>query len=354
MKQRYTLTECYEVLQVDPKTFRRWMEKANITPQVSKADDRVKYLTQEQLRELAEQHERELSEAVPTTAVALPPGAYKLLLDQVDELRDLVRQTHEESLAHTNNYVAHLEDLQRLYEREQQQHDRLAELVADQWRLMREHQQELAEQISREATVLSASVRDLEARLHTQELEMQRSQETSTSAREQLSAALREELSQHRAAIGTTLAEQKQKADQLAQMGHDLAARQTEALQRHWQQIAAAMERQARERDDALHTLNREVAADLAAFTGTMEQVETQVRTLMTSTEAAMITALGALKRDDKQDEQIARLSAQLAQEREERFALAEQVAQLVAPPPAQPPARPPGAGRTRKPGSRP
>jgi hypothetical protein len=350
MKQRYMLTECYEVLQVDPKTFRRWMEKANITPQVSKADDRVKYLTQEQLRELAEQHERELSEIGPATEVAMPPGAYKLLLDQVDELRVLAQQTHEEYLARTNEAVAHLEALRRLYEREQQQqHDRLAELISDQWRLMREHQQELTEQVSREATALSASVRDLEARLHTQEQEMQRSQETSASAREQLSAALREELSQQRAAVDTPLAEQKQKVEQLAQMVQDLAARQTEALHAHWQQLAAALSRQASERDDALHTLTTKVAADLAPITGMLEQVETQMRTLAASTEAATITAKGALKRDDKQDEQIALLTAQLAKEREERLALAA----LVAPPPAQPPARSRGAGRTHKQGNR-
>lgn len=64
MSKKFTLTECYELLQADPKTFRRWLKKAGIHEQVksqiSKADDRVKYLTQEQLEEIATLHERQL------------------------------------------------------------------------------------------------------------------------------------------------------------------------------------------------------------------------------------------------------------------------------------------------------
>jgi putative SOS response-associated peptidase YedK len=64
MSRKFTLTECYELLQADPKTFRRWLKKAGIHEQVksqiSKADDRVKYLTQEQLEEIAALHERQL------------------------------------------------------------------------------------------------------------------------------------------------------------------------------------------------------------------------------------------------------------------------------------------------------
>jgi hypothetical protein len=86
MNKRYTLTDCYELLQVDPKTFRRWIEKASITPQASKADDRIKYLTHEQLVELAELHERSLPETLPQQEAALAPGAYKLLLDQIEEV----------------------------------------------------------------------------------------------------------------------------------------------------------------------------------------------------------------------------------------------------------------------------
>ncbi len=46
-KKTYTFSECYQVLNVDPKTFRRWLEKAEIVPTVSRADSRVKFLTME-------------------------------------------------------------------------------------------------------------------------------------------------------------------------------------------------------------------------------------------------------------------------------------------------------------------
>src|SRR5712692_8541336 len=83
--KRYTLSECYELLQVDPKTFRGWLEKAGIMPQVSKADPRVKYLSEEQLRYLAQEHERSL-ERVRQGPEVIPPAAYKTLVDQVADL----------------------------------------------------------------------------------------------------------------------------------------------------------------------------------------------------------------------------------------------------------------------------
>ena len=138
-------TECYELLQADPKTFRRWLKKAGIyelvKSQVSKADDRVKYLTQEQLEEIAELHDRQdllatretfqdeelgsLESALEPPAletdreeqaeedlpphpekkkdlhsskkaskkVAIKPGTYKLIVDQLDELQQQQKET---------------------------------------------------------------------------------------------------------------------------------------------------------------------------------------------------------------------------------------------------------------------
>jgi hypothetical protein len=65
-EKTYTFTECCSILDVSPKTFRKWLVLAgiNATEQVSSADSRVKRLTFEQLTTLAEQHERLL---------ALPP-----------------------------------------------------------------------------------------------------------------------------------------------------------------------------------------------------------------------------------------------------------------------------------------
>jgi regulator of replication initiation timing len=84
------------LLQVDPKTFRRWLAKAQMTPQISRADDRVKYLTQEQVDELAKLHDRQVPETLPQQEATLAVGTYKLVLDQIDELRQAEAQTEEQ------------------------------------------------------------------------------------------------------------------------------------------------------------------------------------------------------------------------------------------------------------------
>ena len=87
MAQTYTFSECYELLSVDPKTFRRWLEKANIDPdqQVSKVDNRIKFLTEEQIQRLAHDHERDLQSASTRTVETVSPAAYKLLAGSLAE-----------------------------------------------------------------------------------------------------------------------------------------------------------------------------------------------------------------------------------------------------------------------------
>ena len=55
MTKTYTITEAIYYLHVDPKTFQKWLTKANIdlSGQISRADNRVRYLTSEQLTQLA-------------------------------------------------------------------------------------------------------------------------------------------------------------------------------------------------------------------------------------------------------------------------------------------------------------
>lgn len=62
MNRKYNFRQSQELLQVDPKTFGRWLEKAHIDPskQINRADPRQKWLTEEQLRMLAREHGREL------------------------------------------------------------------------------------------------------------------------------------------------------------------------------------------------------------------------------------------------------------------------------------------------------
>ena len=60
--RRFNFRMSQELLDVDPKTFGRWLKQANIDPsqQVDKADPRQRYLTEDQLRQLATEHGREL------------------------------------------------------------------------------------------------------------------------------------------------------------------------------------------------------------------------------------------------------------------------------------------------------
>jgi uncharacterized protein YjcR len=56
----YTLTEAAEALGADMKTLRRWVEieKWDLTKQTTKYDERVKYLSEEQVMHLAKMHTR--------------------------------------------------------------------------------------------------------------------------------------------------------------------------------------------------------------------------------------------------------------------------------------------------------
>ena len=83
--KRYSLTECYELLDVDPKTFRSWLAKADITAEQSRADPRVKYLTEEHVKQLADAHERTLTTTNGKQDRTIPQGNYKLLFDQISE-----------------------------------------------------------------------------------------------------------------------------------------------------------------------------------------------------------------------------------------------------------------------------
>src|SRR2546428_6861634 len=60
--RRFNFRRSQELLNVDPKTFGRWLKQADIDPrqQIDRADPRQRFLTEEQLRQLADEHGREL------------------------------------------------------------------------------------------------------------------------------------------------------------------------------------------------------------------------------------------------------------------------------------------------------
>jgi len=79
----YTFNECYQMLRVDPKTFR--LKEAGIESdhQVSRADRRIRFLTQEQVDRLAQDHGRLLHTPLPDENEGVSSGAFKLLLDRM-------------------------------------------------------------------------------------------------------------------------------------------------------------------------------------------------------------------------------------------------------------------------------
>src|SRR5260370_10166607 len=79
MSRTFNFRQSRELLHVDPKTFQKWLQKADIDPteQVNLADSRERYLTEEQLTLLAKQHGRTLPplnsqpELPPTVTAAM-------------------------------------------------------------------------------------------------------------------------------------------------------------------------------------------------------------------------------------------------------------------------------------------
>jgi hypothetical protein len=73
MSRTFNFRESRELLRVDPKTFQKWLQKAGIDPdsQKSLADERERYLTEEQLTLLAKEHGRIL---LPLESQPEPPA----------------------------------------------------------------------------------------------------------------------------------------------------------------------------------------------------------------------------------------------------------------------------------------
>ncbi len=99
----YTLTECCALLRVNPKTLHKWLAGEGIRPQASRADTRIRFLTQEQIERLSEVYDRPLQARQEGAAVeSVTPGALSLLMDRLgqqekrlDRLETELRQTQE-------------------------------------------------------------------------------------------------------------------------------------------------------------------------------------------------------------------------------------------------------------------
>ena len=97
MSRTFNFRQSQELLQVDPKTFSKWLKQAGIDPskQVNAADPRQKWLTEEQILILARDHGRE---------VHFPP------LDQEDKQEPpaaIILTTVDEGLAALEQQITH-------------------------------------------------------------------------------------------------------------------------------------------------------------------------------------------------------------------------------------------------------
>jgi uncharacterized coiled-coil protein SlyX len=88
-KKHYTVAEAIRILGIDGKTFRRWLRKANIELPVNPHDERVKRITVEHLRQLADMHERPLR-ALPQEP-ASPHPMTMTLKRRIEELEAIVQ-----------------------------------------------------------------------------------------------------------------------------------------------------------------------------------------------------------------------------------------------------------------------
>jgi hypothetical protein len=89
MSRTFNFRHSRELLRVDPKTFQKWLQKADIDPnkQVNLADSRERYLTEEQLTLLAKQHGRtllplDIQPELPATMTAAMLAERLALLEQ--------------------------------------------------------------------------------------------------------------------------------------------------------------------------------------------------------------------------------------------------------------------------------
>jgi hypothetical protein len=67
----FPLMDCCELLAIDPKTLRHWLKQAAMSLSVHPVDKRRKYLTQEQVQQLAILHDRILKTDEPRPSVSL-------------------------------------------------------------------------------------------------------------------------------------------------------------------------------------------------------------------------------------------------------------------------------------------
>jgi len=132
MPKTYTIMESIEALDVDPKTFRKWLKRASFdrTGQVSKFDERVKFLTEDQVKQLATDHGRPWPpQPRPVSQQSNPVtlGTFKLATDRIDTLEHETRHLNTQAGIYRNQLDTQEEALERHADHIAQQQKQLAE-----------------------------------------------------------------------------------------------------------------------------------------------------------------------------------------------------------------------------------
>ncbi|EFH79650.1 hypothetical protein [Ktedonobacter racemifer] len=297
-KPRYTLEECYSALDIHPKTFRRWLTDANMQPERSRADERIKYLTHEQLEHLARIYGRpwppQVSEEEHQPEL-VPAQAYKLLLEQLAE----AQQEAQELRASLDTLSTRQEVIQ-------------GGLEAQQTR-----QQQAREQAEQEAIRLITHELQTKQNIEALIAEDIRLREVSEEATRQQQQA-NERLDAQRQELGTLKARLEQQGQQFAQeLGTlqtqaeeqramlDEARATIEAQSQRLSDLEARLEQQAQRIDagekaqEAAHREQQQAEQRLSAQTREAEQrLHAQVQEAQEAAQRSQEQALAALQRD--------------------------------------------------------
>jgi uncharacterized protein YbcI len=183
-----------------------------------------------------------------------------------------------------------------------------------------EEQQQLIQQVR---DTFAESLRDLDRSIH-QELVGQ--QEQHQHDLEQLRTYLLGQLTDAQQALERKLTEQGQEhRKQVDHVRCDLVQQQ-EALATLRQDITTLVEQQVREVFTAVEQLARDQAQDVAAQNERLETIEKRMEQVATRAEAAQVTALGAQKRADDQDQRLQEVRKILQGEVAARQALEQRI----------------------------
>jgi chromosome segregation ATPase len=312
MSKRYTLEECHTALDVHPKTFKRWLKDDHITTETSKADKRIKFLTEEQVKRLAELHDKPWPPMTSQEAEVIPVAAYKLLIEQVTRAERQIEQIHAEQVTLQAGMVElrnQQETTASLVTAIQQEQARSAEAVQYTAQTLREH----GDQIGSLKATLEEHQKQTSAELHSLTTDG-----VSTVARlDTLAAASQEQLGQ--------FASQIEAIQEEMQRNH-------RATQEQLEQMQTVLEQKAHELNAAIQSAEQEDAHDVAQLTttqGHLEQLSARVASAVSVAEEAKRTTEGDGSRILAVEQSLNNVGAQLQTQMVTTSTMTERMTQL-------------------------